>query len=137
MQERMLARGDRRGRAVKAVSYKEPDSDDDAFDNSPGAVAPPRAARGAGRRAARNKLDIGSEDEEEEEEEEEDLVGKRVQKHFDGHGTFQGTVISRDCALYKVRSCSEGGVRSHCHFRNRGTENISEYGVTWMSGAIK
>ena len=35
------------------------------------------------------------------------FVGRSVQKHFDGHGTFQGTVVSLDRsakpALYKVR----------------------------------
>ena len=27
------------------------------------------------------------------------------------------------------------GVRSHCRFRNRGTEYVSEYGMTWMRGS--
>ena len=39
------------------------------------------------------------------------LCGRSVQKHFDGHGTFQGTVVSLDRsakpALYKV--CFEDG----------------------------
>ena len=26
-------------------------------------------------------------------------------------------------------------VRSHCRFRNRGTEYVSEYGIKWMSGS--
>jgi hypothetical protein len=30
---------------------------------------------------------------------------------------------------------SEPRVRSHCCFRNRGTEYISESGIKWMSGS--
>jgi hypothetical protein len=32
-------------------------------------------------------------------------------------------------------SAAVPGVRSHCRFRNRGAEYVSESGITWMSGA--
>jgi hypothetical protein len=43
-----------------------------------------------------------------------------------------------------VAAVSRGGldgevtrVRSHCHFRNRGADSLSESGIKWMSGGTK
>jgi hypothetical protein len=37
----------------------------------------------------------------------------------------------------RLRRRGRPGVRSHCRFRNRGTEYVSEYGIKWISGGAK
>jgi hypothetical protein len=47
-----------------------------------------------------------------------------------------GYVLKGDITLVG----GKGGVprvRSHCYFRKRGTEYVSEYGINWMNGGTK
>ena len=51
---------------------------------------------------------------------------------------FWGNGLSVHCAWLRAPGapgrCTSPRVRSHCRFRNQGTEHLSESGMKWMSG---
>ena len=66
------------------------------------------------------------------------IVGRVLNPSWDGFSEPTTPVI-KAIGIHRLAEPSHGNgggirARSHCHYRNRGTEYVSESGMKWVSG---